>query len=130
MSGFCTLDTGILISLDRGDPTVSATLRRFTDTGWVPVVPSVVVAEAWRDPRQVGLARALRHSSVVTLDDSIARRAGELNGRARLDDPVDAVVVVTAAERGGVLLTSDPDLAVLVDHLPPGGPPLLLRRPV
>jgi hypothetical protein len=129
MTGFCTLDTGALIALDRGNRGTTDLVRRLVAEDWLPVVPAPVVAESWRSPRQVVLARTLASSRVVPLDADLARRAGELNGRAGLDDPVDAAVVVTAAALGGLLLTADPHLSVLVGHLPPGGPPLVVRPP-
>jgi predicted nucleic acid-binding protein len=90
-------------------------------------VPAVVVAEVWRGPRQARLARVLGASRIEPLDEATARRAGLLNARAGRDDPVDAVVVVTAATHGGQLWTLDPDLRELAEHLPAGGPPLTVR---
>lgn len=73
----------------------------------VPVVPSPVLVEVWRGARQARLGQVLRHCRVETLDDAGARRAGVLRGLAGTDDPVDAVVVASAASRGDVVLTSD-----------------------
>lgn len=127
MKGYVTLDAGILVALDRGDHRTRTTLASLVRAGWLPTVPTMVVAEVWRSPRQVLLARALRSSRIQPLDDDTARRAGLLNARAGRDDPVDAVVVVSAAAHGGQLWTRDPDLCDLTDHLPTGGPPLTVR---
>ena len=127
MKGYLTLDAGVLVALDRGDRATEDTLTAFVTRGWLPLIPSVVVAEVWRSPRQVRLARVLGTSRVEALDDDTARDAGLLNARAGRDDPVDAVVVVTAAARGGQLWTRDPDLHGLAGHLPPDGLPLAVR---
>lgn len=45
---------------------------------------------------------------VDPLDEALAKSAGELCGRAKLADVVDAAVVASAARRGDAILTSDP----------------------
>jgi predicted nucleic acid-binding protein len=45
---------------------------------------------------------------VIAPFDSMARAIGELCGRARTNDVVDAHVALTAIEFGGTLYTSDP----------------------
>ncbi|MEI8002199.1 MAG: PIN domain-containing protein [Actinomycetes bacterium] len=127
MKGIVTLDAGILVALERDDRRARATLASLVRSGWLPTVPAVVVAEVWRGPRQARLARVLGASRIEPLDEATARRAGLLNARAGRDDPVDAVVVVTAATHGGQLWTLDPDLRELAEHLPAGGPPLTVR---
>ena len=88
--------------------------------GVVPVVPAPVVWQVWRDgSRQARLARLLRGCVVEPVDEALARSAGELLGRAHTADGVDAVVVLSAARRGGIVYTSDPgDLTRLAAHLP------------
>jgi hypothetical protein len=78
-----------------------------------------VVWQVWRDgARQARLARLLRGCEVESVDEPIARAAGQLLGRSRTADGVDAVVVLCAARRGGVVYTSDPDdLTHLAAHL-------------
>jgi hypothetical protein len=118
MSG-ATFDAGVLVSLDRNDRMAWAILRRSINRGEVPTVPTVVTAQAWRDGgRQAMLARALGQCRPESLDDALARRAGELCGRARTADIVDAIVVESASRRQDVIFTSDmPDLEHLADYL-------------
>lgn len=111
------LDAGALVGWDRGDRTLVAQLeiaqRRSVDL----CTPAIVVAQAWRDPsgRQARLARLLRAVHVVVVDERLARRAGELVGRAHTSDPIDATVVLVA-EPGDRVLTSDPsNISVLAE---------------
>lgn len=105
-----TLDAGALIAIDRGEERVRAWLAAALRRGELPTVPAVAVAEVWRDgSRQARLARFLAGVVVEPLDQELAQRAGELQGRTATDDPVDAVVAASAASRGDQVLTSDPD---------------------
>jgi predicted nucleic acid-binding protein len=118
-----TFDTGVLIAADRGDRAIWARIEAIVNNGVLPTIPTPVVTEAWRSSRQARLSRLLQLCRVEPLDGHTARRAGELCGRAGSQDPVDAVVVSSAAARGGAIWTADPDdLRVLVAHLPPGVP--------
>lgn len=114
-----TFDTGMLIALDRNEREAWVVLRRLVDRGEVPTVPTVVTAQAWRDGRrQAQVARALRDCRPETLDDDLARRAGELCGRSETSDVVDAIVMESAAGRGDDVYTGDTgDLEHLADHL-------------
>jgi len=56
---------------------------------------------------------------VEPLDEALAKSAGELCGKAKVADVVDAAVVASAARRGDAILTSDPrDLRRLASHTP------------
>jgi predicted nucleic acid-binding protein len=113
-----TLDTGVLLAVERGAPEVRAWLARVASTSRPPTVPAVVVAEAWRGGRQARVARLLRGCEVEAVDEVLARHAGELLGRTGTDDPVDAIVAQSAARRGNMVLTSDPeDMQRLADDL-------------
>lgn len=117
-----TFDAGALIALDRNDREVWAALRRSLNRSEIPTVPTVVITQAWRDGvRQARLAQALKTCRPEPLEDQLARRAGELCGRAGTADVVDAVVVSSAALRHDVVLTTDVgDLEALADHLVAG----------
>lgn len=105
-----TFDAGMLVALDRNEREAWVVLRRSIDRGQVPTVPTVVTAQAWRDGRrQARLAQALGHCRPEPLSDELARRAGELCGRARTSDIVDAVVVESAARRQDDLYSGDAD---------------------
>ena len=104
-----TLDSGTLIAADRGD-------RRFWEfrelpgeEGELPSIPAAVIAEVWRGGRNANLARALRGCEIVNVDEELAKAAGVLCARASTSDPVDALVVASAARRGDDIVTTDPD---------------------
>lgn len=70
------------------------------------VVPSVCVAEWWRgrsDQRE-----AILHGMVVEhTDDVLVRLAGEAQAQIAGATCIDAIVMASAARRGGVVFTSD-----------------------
>lgn len=104
------LDAGALIALDRGDRDAWALLTEVHRMGQRPVIPAAVVAQAWRGgPRQARLAKVLSGSELIVADGPLSRRAGELLGRARTTDVLDALVAMAAQDRPGhEVLTSDP----------------------
>ena len=115
--GGLTLDTGALIGLERGDERVRSLLQRAVAKHIPVAVPAGVVAQAWRGgPRQARIARLLADPDVqvVALDDPTARAVGALAARSGHHDVVDVSVALCAAERGHIVLTSDPnDLAAV-----------------
>lgn len=114
-----TLDTGALIAASRDDRRFWVWWKWLTSKGLVASVPSPVVAQAWRSGRDARLAVVLGGCREVPLDAHESRRTGELCGRARTSDVVDAFVVGGAANRKDDVLTSDPDdLRVLAAHAP------------
>jgi hypothetical protein len=87
--------------------------------GIVPVIPAAALAQAWRDRRQARLAQVVNACFVAPLDETLAKSAGELCGKANVADLVDAAVVASAACRGDAVLTGDPrDLRRLASHAP------------
>lgn len=80
-------------------------------------MPAVVVAEVWRGgATNARLSSFLGTCSVEPDTFDLARQAGELLARSGTDDPVDALVVVSAVSRGDTILTSDlEDIMRLVD---------------
>lgn len=102
------LDAGALVAVDRNDRSMIARLlvayERDEDIRTHPMV----VAQMWRDPggRQAALAHALKAVDVVTIDDDIGRRCGELLAKAGTSDPIDAAVVLIARD-GDTILTGD-----------------------
>ncbi|MGQ0716999.1 MAG: PIN domain-containing protein [Pseudonocardiales bacterium] len=116
--GGLTLDTGALIGLERGDEQVRSLLQRAVADEIPLAVPAGVIAQAWRGgPRQARIARLLADPDVhvVVLDDPTARAVGSLIARSGHHDVVDVSVALCAAERGHVVLTSDPDDVAKVD---------------
>jgi hypothetical protein len=57
---------------------------------------------------EAGVRPGLPALDVAALDETLGRRAGVLLGRARMDDVMDAALVLLAAD-GDFLITSDPD---------------------
>ena len=110
-----TYDSGALIAAERGERVMWARHRALLLRRVIPAVPAPVVAQCWRGTsRQVQLARLLAGSDVETLDDTSARAAGTLAGRARTTDIVDANVVEGALRRGDIVISSDEgDLAAI-----------------
>lgn len=109
-------DAGTLIAIDNNDRHMWARHSLALEDGRDIYVPSVVVAQAWRDSRrQVRLGKFLAGCHVVPVDLETAKAAGILCGKAGTTDVVDATVVTTAARLGAIIWTSDPnDIRTLI----------------
>ncbi|MDP1828145.1 MAG: hypothetical protein Q8L48_33025 [Archangium sp.] len=102
------LDAGAFLAVERGDRRVMALLKRERLGGRAPLSHGAVVGQVWRGgARQAQLARLLRATEISPVDLELGRRAGELLGRVRANDVVDAAVVLLCVD-GDQLLTSDP----------------------
>lgn len=99
--------------------------RRYIEGEAALFTPAVVVAElsdrAMRTDRRTGWNETLypfvsRNTSIVPLDAKIADRAGETKWELRESSPqaglADAIVLATAREHDGRVLTGDPDFLV------------------
>jgi predicted nucleic acid-binding protein len=114
-----TFDTGMLIALERRKSRATEAFRNIVRRGFLPIVPAVVYAEWWRgrtDIREEILAAVL----VEDMPPSLCRAAGEALGSVRGSSLADAVVMASAALRGGgVVYTGDlDDLTRLSRHFP------------
>jgi predicted nucleic acid-binding protein len=114
-----TFDTGMLIALERRRQRATEAFRNIVRRGFLPIVPAVVYAEWWRgrtDLREEILAAVM----VEDMPPALCRAAGEALARVRGSSLVDAVVMASAALRGGgVVYTGDlDDLARLRGHFP------------
>src|SRR5262249_27988703 len=114
-----TFDTGMLIALERRKRGAWEAFRAISRRGFVPVVPAVVYVEWWRgrsDDREQILDAVL----VEGMEPPLCRAAGEALGAVRGATLADAVVMASAALRGGgVVYTSDAeDLNQLQRHFP------------
>lgn len=102
-----TFDTGMLIALERRKRRATEAFRAIVRRGFLPVVPAVVYAEWWRgrsDIREEILAAVI----VEGMPPSLCRAAGEALGAVRGSSLADAVVMASAALRGGgVVYSSD-----------------------
>ena len=114
-----TFDTGMLIALERRKRRALESFRAIIRHGSLPVVPAVVYAEWWRgrsDLREEILAAVI----VEDMPPLLCRVAGEALGAVRGSSLADAVVMASAALRGGgVVYTGDAgDLGRLQRHFP------------
>ena len=106
------LDAGALIAHERNNPKVGALLKVAARQRIEMVLPSVVLAQVWRDgSRQAVLSRMLRTPGLVEarLHHEDAKRVGELLRESGTTDVADAHVVVMAGRLRASVITSDPD---------------------
>jgi predicted nucleic acid-binding protein len=119
------LDSGV-IDQAATDQEFRGVLRNLLDAGWVPVIPTVVLAEVITGrPQDATVNQVVRRLDTLDTTGPTARRAGHLrfaverSGARRLPSGIDAIVAAHAADAGaGVVFTSDPtDLRrLLADH--------------
>lgn len=114
-----TFDTGMLIALERRKRPAWEAFRAIVRRGLLPVVPAVVYVEWWRgrnDARDDILAAVV----VEGMAPLLCRAAGEALGAVKGATLADAVVMASAALRGGgVVYTGDvDDLSRLQRHFP------------
>lgn len=109
------LDAGALVAVDKRDRRVGAMLRVLQRDG-VPVLTSAgAVAQVWRDGhRQANLASVLPGIDVVSIDEVVARKAGELLKANRTNDVVDAHVALLVRPGDEVLTSDQPDMRALL----------------
>lgn len=105
-----TFDSGPLIAFDRRERKAEAYVKLAQQRNLTMTTSAAAVAEVWRDgSRNAQLARALRFIQVVSLDQALAREAGELLGATESNNTIDAIITVTAASRGSDVVTGDPE---------------------
>ena len=114
-----TFDTGMLIALERRKRRATEAFRAIVRRGSLPIVPAVVVAEWWRGRTDIR-EEILDAVIVEDMPPRLCRAAGEALGAVRGSTLADAIVMASAALRGGgVVYTSDPgDLERLRRHFP------------
>lgn len=104
-----TLDTGALIALERRNQRMAAVFATATKHRSVITVPTAAVAEWWRG-RSVKRGDLLLSAVVVEpLTLELAKLAGEAQAALPHSTPIDAIVMASAASRGDMVYTSDPD---------------------
>jgi predicted nucleic acid-binding protein len=79
--------------------------------GALLTIPRGVLGQAWRGTPRQARARLLGLDNVTVdpLDETSAKAAGVLCGRARTSDVIDASVVIAARLHDRTVVTSDPD---------------------
>ena len=123
------LDTGVLISAESRSKIAWSIERRARGSRSM-IVTTPVLTQVWQSgPRQAGLCRFLKGCQLDSPSESVAKRAGELLGRAGTSDAVDALVVATAIEmEAATIFTSDPDdLKALLEVSEATAPPLIQK---
>jgi predicted nucleic acid-binding protein len=112
------LDSGAVIALSRGNPKIRVFLRRALEVGVDVRIPAAVLTEVFRGgPKDAPVHRVRRALHVAALQERTARHAGELLGRTRGKNSVDAMVVAEALEIGADIFTSDlEDIEALIPH--------------
>jgi predicted nucleic acid-binding protein len=114
-----TFDTGMLIALERRKKRATEAFRNIVRRGFLPILPAVVYVEWWRgrtDIREEILAAVI----VEDMPPALCRAAGEALGLVKGSTLADAVVMASAALRGGgIVYTADvADLSRLQRHFP------------
>lgn len=109
-----TFDTGALIALERRKSSALALLRVCRQARIRITIPAAVVAEWWRGSH----VALLDGADLEPLSPALARLAGDLLATARRADTIDATVIVSAAQRGDLVITDDPkDLRLLASYV-------------
>jgi predicted nucleic acid-binding protein len=113
-----TFDTGALIGLERRTERMKAVIARIAARQLPVTIPSVVVAEWYREQRDsrriLALAKAVEPVSAV-----LAELAGKALRATGGSNAIDAIVMASAAQRGDVVYTSDvEDLLAFADVFP------------
>lgn len=103
-------DAGALIAAERRNKRLLAMHETWLKSGFTAFVPTPVIAQAWRSPRQVGLTRVLNGCRAWPLDLEQALEVGKLLAASETSDVVDGAVVVAATRlRPIAVVTSDRD---------------------
>jgi predicted nucleic acid-binding protein len=111
-------DTGALLAAERRSPDVLALHDELTAARIRPIVPVVVLAQAWRGGPQHQISRVLKACDVTPDDERIGRAAGLACAASGTADVVDAIVVVMAVRYQAPIVTSDPsDLTHIADAI-------------
>jgi predicted nucleic acid-binding protein len=103
-----TFDTGALVALERRKQRATKVYTHARDRGLVIATPNVTVAEWWRGrtDRREEIWEAVM---VEPLADATVKLAGLALAKVRNATTVDAIVAAFAAERTGIVYTSDVD---------------------
>jgi len=101
-------DAGALVAADRNDRTLWADHKARLEHGLVPITTAPVIAQVSRTPRQAQLRRFLRGCHIRTFTSHDSHPTGELLGKTKTSDVVDAHLIHITTDDATVI-TSDPD---------------------
>jgi hypothetical protein len=89
-------DTGALLATQRGNPDFQALHDELTAARMRPIVPVVVLAQAWRGGPQPQISQVLKACDIVPDDQRIGHAAGVACTASTASDVVDVIVIATA----------------------------------
>lgn len=113
-----TLDSGALIAFQRGKQRMRTIITGARNKSIPVTVPAAVVVEWWRDGFGRREQDILEPLIVEPLTKALAMIAGAALTRIQVE-LVDAIVMASAAQRGDIVYTSDPeDLHALQAYFP------------
>jgi predicted nucleic acid-binding protein len=111
-------DTGALLAAERRNPDFIALHDELTAARVRPIVPVVVLAQAWRGGPQHQISRVLKGCDILPDDQRIGRAAGVACAASGSTDVVEAIVVATAVRYQAPVVTSDPrDLTRIAESI-------------
>ncbi len=111
-------DTGALLAAERRNPDFLALHDELTAARIRPIVPVVVLAQAWRGGPQHQISRVLKACDIVPDDERTGRAAGVACAASATTDVVDAIVIATAVRHQAPIVTSGRgDLAAIADAI-------------
>jgi len=111
-------DTGALVAAERRNPDFLALHDEVTAARVRPIVPVVVLAQAWRGGPQHQISRVLKACEIPPDDEHLGRAAGVACAASGTNDVVDAIVVATAIRYQAPVVTSDrSDLSRIADAI-------------
>jgi predicted nucleic acid-binding protein len=107
-------DTGALLAAERRNPDFLALHDELTAARIRPIVPVVVLAQAWRGGPQRQISRVLKACDILPDDERTGRAAGIACAASATTD----VVVATAVRHQAPIVTSDRgDLSRIADAI-------------
>lgn len=113
-----TFDSGALIALERRKERAMKVIVHARDRGLIVAAPNVTLAEWWRgrtDRREA----ILRGVLIEAVSDEVMKLAGEALAKVRAATTIDAIVAAFAAQRTGIVYTTDAsDFAALQAFFP------------
>ncbi len=111
-------DTGALLAAERRNPDFLALHDELTAARIRPLIPVVVLAQAWRGGPQHQISRVLEGCDILPDDQRIGRAAGVACAASQTADVADAIVIATAVRHQAAVVTSDPrDLTHIANSL-------------
>jgi hypothetical protein len=111
-------DAGALLAAELRNPDFLALHDEVTAARIRPIVPVVVLAQAWRGGPQHQMSRVLKACDILPDDAATGRAAGVACAASGTADVVNAIVIATAVRHQAAVVTSDPgDLTRLANSI-------------